>query len=262
MRDEEHPRSYSSFIPTHDLWKRVVTSPPSPPESTDNPDSLCVLLLEDDALLRDRILVPKLRQFGFDVIAAGSAAELHEALGRRSPDIVLLDVGLPDGNGFEVARKLRLERPDTGIVMLTGRSASADLVRGLTEGADAYLSKPVEIDVLVATLYSVARRLKPSTQIDSGKWRLSPDTWFLLSPAHGRVRLSKAERRLLETLMRQPDEVFPREDLIAALTDDVAGFDPHRLDSLIHRLRRKVLATLGEPLPLDAVHGTGYVLAT
>jgi DNA-binding response OmpR family regulator len=238
-----------------------VTSPPCPPDSTDNSRPLCVLLLEDDALLRDRILVPKLRQFGFDVIAAGREAEMQEALGQRSPDIVLLDVGLPDSNGFEVARKLRLERPGIGIVMLTGRSASADLVRGLTEGADAYLSQPVEIDVLVATLYSVARRLKPSSHDDGGKWRLSPDAWFLLSPANGRVQLSKAERRLLETLMRQPNEVFLREDLIAALTDDVNAFDPHRLDSLIHRLRRKVLTTLGEPLPLDAVHGTGYVLA-
>jgi DNA-binding response OmpR family regulator len=236
-----------------------VSSPSSQLDAPDDAASICVLVLEDDALLRDKILVPKLRQFGFDVISAGREAEMRDALARRSPDIVLLDVGLPDSNGFEVARKLRLERPQTGIVMLTGRSASTDLVRGLTEGADAYLSKPVEIDVLVATLYSVARRLKPPAQVDGGHWHLSSDGWFLLSPANGKVKLSKAERRLLEALLKQPNEVFLREDLIAALTDDVIAFDPHRLDSLIHRLRRKVLTTLGEPLPLEAVHGTGYV---
>ena len=242
-------------------WKRTVTPPPSSTESNDRPGPLCVLLLEDDILLRDRVLAPKLRQFGFEVITAERAAELDEILRRRLPDIVLLDVGLPDSNGFEVARKLRTELAQTGIVMLTGRSASADLVRGLSEGADAYLSKPVEIDVLVATLHSVARRLKPSPQTEGATWRLSSDAWFLLSPAGGKVKLSKAERRLLEAMMRQANEVMLRESLIATLTDDVAGFDPHRLDSLIHRLRRKVLATLGESLPLDAVHGTGYVLA-
>jgi DNA-binding response OmpR family regulator len=137
-----------------------------------------------------------------------------------------------------------------------------DVVRGLTEGADAYLAKPVEIDVLVATLHSVARRLRPSTQVEGAAWRLSSDEWFLLSPGGGKVKLSKAERRLLDAFMRQPNEVILRESLIAALTDDVDGFDPHRLESLIHRLRRKVLANVGEPLPLAAVHGTGYVLAT
>jgi DNA-binding response OmpR family regulator len=241
-------------------WKYVVTLSSSSSDVNDHPKPLCVLLLEDDTLLRDRVLAPKLRQFGFEVMVAGRVAEMREALSKRVPDIILLDVGLPDSNGFEVARKLRAERAQTGIVMLTGRSASADLVRGLSEGADAYLSKPVEIDVLVATLYSVARRLKPAAQTDGVTWHLSSDAWFLLSPAGGKVKLSRAERRLLDALMKQPNEVISRESLIASLTDDVTEFDPHRLDSLIHRLRRKVLATLSEPLPLDAVHGTGYVL--
>lgn len=238
-----------------------MTSSSNSSESNDRNGPLCVLLLEDDAFLRDRVLAPKLRQFGFEVMLAGTVAEMRGALSQRLPDIVLLDVGLPDSNGFEVARMLRAERTQTGIVMLTGRSASADLVRGLSEGADAYLSKPVEIDVLVATLYSVARRLKPSNRIDGATWRLSGDAWFLLSPAGIKVTLSKAERRLLEALMKQPNEVILRESLIASLTDDVAEFDPHRLDTLIHRLRRKVLAAVGEPLPLNAVHGTGYALA-
>ncbi len=231
------------------------------PELNDHAASLCILLLEDDALLRDRVLVPKLRRFGFEVTTAGRVKEMHEAMARRMPDIILLDVGLPDGNGFDVARTLRAEHSGIGIVILTGRSQSSDLVRALTEGADAYLSKPVEIDVLVATLQSVARRLMSPTRVDGSTWRLSPDAWFLLSPASGKVRLSSAERRLLHALMKQPNEVVLRESLIAALTDDVTGFDPHRLDAVIYRLRRKVLANLGEPLPLDVVHGTGFVLA-
>jgi DNA-binding response OmpR family regulator len=223
---------------------------------------LKLALLDDDDLLRDRVLAPKLRQFGFEVTATGSAAELRAVVkSGPPPDIFLLDLGLPDGDGFEVARSLRAAVPRAGIIILTGRSDNVDRVRGLFEGADAYLTKPVEIDVLVATLYSVARRLEPSTA-PAGHWALSPDEWFLLSPSGGRVMLSKSERRLLDTMLQHANEVVSREALIAVLTDDVDAFDPHRLDSTVHRLRRKVLTALGEPLPLNAAHGTGYVLET
>jgi DNA-binding response OmpR family regulator len=231
------------------------------PELIDHAASLCVLILEDDALLRDRVLAPKLRQFGFEVMTAGRATEMYEAISKRLPDIVLLDVGLRDSNGFGVAKRLRAEHAGIGIVMLAGRSENADVVRGLSEGADAYLAKPVEMDLLVATLYSIARRLRPPPRVERATWRLSSDAWFLVSPAGGKVRLSKAEQRLLCALTKRPNVTFSRQSLIAALTDDVAGFDPHRLDAVIYRLRRKVLAKLGEPLPLDVVHGTGYLLA-
>ncbi|WP_239739905.1 MULTISPECIES: response regulator transcription factor [Luteibacter] len=221
--------------------------------------ALRLAMLEDDDLLRERVLTPKLAQFGFEVTACASAAALDEAIRRNVPDIFLLDIGLPDGDGFEVARRLRAAIPAAGIVILTGRGDNVDRVRGLFEGADAYLSKPVEIDVLVATLYSVARRLHPSPRTHE-RWALSPDEWFLLSPSGARVMLSKNERKLLEAMLQHADEVVPREALIAALTDDVHAFDPHRLDSMVHRLRRKVLAAIGEPLPLNAVHGTGYIL--
>jgi DNA-binding response OmpR family regulator len=233
-----------------------------------NPDTgiparpLRLALLDDDALLRDRILAPKLAQFGFEVTATGSANELHALVKHDAPDMFVLDIGLPDGDGFAVARSLRATLPAAGIVILTGRGDTADRVRCLFEGADAYLAKPVEIDVLVATLYSVARRLHPAmAPRPRGRWALSTDEWFLLSPHGAQVMLTKSERRLLEAMLQHADEVVSRESLIASLTDDVHAFDPHRLDSMVHRLRRKVLAALGEPLPLNAVHGTGYILA-
>lgn len=223
--------------------------------------ALRLALLEDDDLLRERVLAPRLRQFGFEVTATGSAAELRAVVKTGATDIFLLDLGLPDGDGFEVARSLRATVPRAGIIILTGRSDNVDRVRGLFEGADAYLTKPVEIDVLVATLYSVARRLEPATATPlAGHWALSPDEWFLLSPSGARVMLSKSERLLLDAMLQHANEVVSRETLIAVLTDDVDAFDPHRLDSMVHRLRRKVLAALGEPLPLNAAHGTGYVL--
>lgn len=220
---------------------------------------LRLALLDDDDLLRERVLAPKLTQFGFEVRTYASAASLEAGIQRDAPDIFVLDIGLPDGDGFEVARRMRAAMPAVGIVILTGRADNVDRVRGLFEGADAYLAKPVEIDVLIATLHSVARRLLPSPE-PNGRWALSQDEWFLLSPSGARVMLSKSERRLLEAMLQHADQVVPRDALIAALTDDVDAFDPHRLDSIVHRLRRKVLAALGEPLPLNAVHGAGYIL--
>lgn len=219
-----------------------------------------VLLLEDDELLRDRILAPRLRQFGFEVAVIGSVSELEPQLRQRRPDILVLDVGLPDGDGFQVAQNLRTVDGGIGIVMLTGRGEVPDRVRGLSEGADAYLSKPVDIDLLVATMYSLARRLRGMPTLPTGNWRLDADGWCLVSPQGGLVTLTKSERLLLEALLDSANHVLTRDVLIGTLTDNIHDFDPHRLDSIIHRLRRKVLRVLGVPLPLNAVHGEGYVL--
>jgi DNA-binding response OmpR family regulator len=226
--------------------------------------ALRVALLEDDLLLRDRVLVPRLRDFGFEVSGLETAAELFMHLKTQSADIVVLDVGLPDSDGFTVARQLRIESPSLGIVMLTGRGETPDRVRGLSEGADAYLSKPVEIELLAATLHSLARRLRGKTgQAGVARgWHLDSDGWCLVSPSGSSVALTKSERRLGQCLMESAGRVVPRETLIAALTDNTYDFDPHRLDSMLHRLRRKVVDSCGEPLPLAAVHGEGYVLTT
>lgn len=222
---------------------------------------LRVLMLEDDELLRDHVLAPQLQRFGFEVKAVGSLAESVPYTHSHWPDILLLDVGLPDADGFDHIGALRSQLGDVGIVMLTGRSATADRVRGLTGGADAYLSKPVDIDLLAATLYSVARRLHLSRpKSTQGRWRLDADGWCLQSPSGGVVALTRTEGRLLSKLFKKPNQAISRDELIAMLTTNIYDFDPHRLDSLIHRLRKKVQRVLQVPLPLSAVHGEGYVL--
>lgn len=221
--------------------------------------ALRVVLIEDDAVLRERILLPGLANFGFAVTGLSTAAQLHEHLRARPVDIVVLDVGLPDGDGFAIAGEIRMARPTLGIVMLTGRGDTHDRVRGLCQGADAYLAKPVEIDLLAATLHSLARRLVPAPAQVSAHWHLERDGWCLVSPTGGTVALTRTERRVVERLLQTPGHVVTREQLIGALTSNVFDFDPHRLDSLIYRLRRKVAGLCGDPLPLTAIHGEGYV---
>lgn len=225
--------------------------------------ALRVLLLEDDPTLRDRILIPGLRRFGFETAGYGTGADLEARLREDGADIVVLDVGLPDTDGFTLATALRQRYPELGIVMLTSLGQTEDRVRGLTGGADAYLAKPVEIDLLAATLHSLARRLgagaAPVPSRERGRWQLSEDGWCLLAPSGAAAALTSSERRLCLRLLEQPGLLVAREALIAALTDRVYDFDAHRLDSMVHRLRAKAQRRCGVALPLAAVHGKGYI---
>ncbi|NUS61260.1 MAG: response regulator transcription factor [Lysobacter sp.] len=222
---------------------------------------LRIVVVEDDDTLRDDVLVPRMRQYGFALVPMRTAAELQASLLEAPPDIVVLDVGLPDADGFALARSLRESWPTMGVVMLTGRGETADRIRGLTEGADAYLSKPVDLALFAATLHSVARRVQPMRfGPRAPAWRLDADGWCLVSPAGASIALSKTERRLLQLLMDKPGRMIVRDAIFRHLSSDPDDFDPHRLDSLIHRLRRKVQKASAEDFPLTCVHGEGYVV--
>jgi DNA-binding response OmpR family regulator len=175
-------------------------------------------------------------------------------------DIVVLDIGLPDESGFDVARQLRAGS-DVGIVMLTGRQAATDRVFGLNIGADAFLPKPVDSSVLVATLRGLARRLNTpqDAEVQNG-WALDRSGWHLCAPGGAHVELTAAERQVMMRLASAAGQPVSRADLIAELSDRAEEFDPHRLDVLIHRLRRKVAAATSIALPLRALRGSGYLL--
>jgi DNA-binding response OmpR family regulator len=225
------------------------------------PARLRVALVEDDREFRDEILVPVLTAAGFEVSGFGDAAGLYRAMMSAAFDIVVLDIGLPDENGFEVARHLRETSP-VGIVMLTGRNADPDRVRGLTLGADAYLPKPVEPALLIATLHSLARRLRmePPGGGEPAGWQMDARGWHLVAPDAQRIELTPAERTIVSRLFEADGQPVPRDTLIADLTDDCDSFDPHRLEMLVHRLRRKCAAATPHVLPLRAIRNQGYLL--
>ncbi|GGY26640.1 hypothetical protein GCM10008098_19590 [Rhodanobacter panaciterrae] len=228
--------------------------------------ALRVAVLEDDPELRDAILLPGLRDFGFEVTAAGTAAELYRHMVKQAFDMVVLDIGLPDEDGLSVVRHLQ-ELPDLGIVMLTGNHSRNDRVRALREGADAYLAKPADIEVLAATLHSLSRRIRRRTGPEafempadaSARWHLDTDGWCLVSPRGEVIALSAPERGLLSALIAAAGAPVDREALIALVTKDIYNFDPHRLDMLIHRLRRKISKCTSEAVPLLTARGSGYV---
>lgn len=229
-----------------------------------------VAVLEDDCRLREEVLVPGLLSFGFEAVGIGRAAELYRRMPAERFDLAVLDLGLPDEDGLSVARRLR-DCSDIGIVVLTGRTAEHDEIRALAAGADIYLRKPAGMALLAASLRSVGRRLPGAARLaptardsaaaehlPSGGWRLAFDGWCLLSPAGETIPLSSSERCILRPLFAAGGAAVAREALIAAWQGDHPEFDPHRLEMLIYRLRRKAKA-LGVPvLPLITVRGSGY----
>lgn len=247
-----------------------------------------VLVVEDDDELREGVLVPGLRFCGFDVHGVANAFEMYRELISQRYRLIVLDVGLPDEDGFLAARRLR-ETTGAGIVMLTGRGANADRVRGLDEGADLYLTKPIAVDVLAANLRSLLRRLSDAsfaretapapaqvpvaarsmlsampaaaTSSEAGDgWRLEADGWRLVAPNGKVVALSELERVVATRLQASPRMPVAREALVTALIEVEHDFDPCRLEMLVHRLRRKVASRCDEALPLTVVRKVGYML--
>ncbi|HJR74108.1 MAG TPA: response regulator transcription factor [Luteimonas sp.] len=226
----------------------------------DKPPALAVV--EDNQELREDVLVPGLIRSGFDAVGMASALELYRAMTVRTFDLVLLDVGLPDEDGFGIAAHLRSLSPSMGIVMLTGYDSAPDRMRGMLAGADAYLFKPVEMDLVATTLRNLARRIVPGTDGAQNriKWRLDERSWCILSPGGVEIEMNQAEREVMAILAATPGVPVKRETLIARLAKNDRDFDPHRLDMTIYRLRKKCLAAAKEDIPLRAVRSIGYVL--
>jgi len=235
------------------------------------PSPLCVALLEHDDALREQTLVPGLRRYGFEVEPLSSTAALKQALMQGTFDFCILDTVLSYGDGISLPHWLRSQYPQTGVVILSSQADPYDHLRGLNEGADAYLPKPVQMEILAATISSIARRLHrrppaspaPAAGPAQPHWQLQADGWCLVSPEGSQATLTISERRLIGLLWERTGTLVTREDLIRTVTNGhgpVGEIDPHGLDVLLYRLRRKVQSRTGQNLPLEVVRGAGYIL--
>jgi len=221
-----------------------------------------ILLVEDDEAIVD-VLRRTLRAEGFVIETAPDGATALSLTEDFLPDLIVLDLGLPDIDGEEVCRRIR-SGPGTGnvpILMLTARTEVEDRVRGLDSGADDYLSKPFERAEILARIRALLRRTPPrgSAVLKVGDLRLTPDA---LEAKRGEreLDLTKTEFDLLEYMMRNERLVVSRERLL----EEVWGYDPassdtNTLDVFISNLRRK-LEQDGEPRILHTKRGAGYVL--
>ncbi|AUZ56655.1 hypothetical protein B1L07_15730 [Stenotrophomonas acidaminiphila] len=226
-----------------------------------------IWVVEDDPEWRGMV-VDELEYHGAEVRGIDSVEALYRELAVDRCDILVLDVGLPGEDGLSATGHLR-RMDGMGIVLVTGRSGTADMAHGLSVGADVYLPKPLELPVLVAALHSLHRRMSqsaPALAAAAGEtvaaWSLRSDGWDLQAPNGKVLTLTVAERGFLRELFAAHGEAVERERLIAAVTDQPWDFDPHRLEVLVHRLRTRVRNATGAMLPVRALRGVGYLLAS
>jgi two-component system OmpR family response regulator len=219
-----------------------------------------VLVVDDQPNIVD-MLSTVLRFHGFAVSTAATAAEALAVAAGVRPDLVVLDVRLPDGDGLEVCRALKATGLEAGIVFLTARDAPRDKVMGLTMGGDDYVTKPFSVDELVARVRAVLRRLRPVENaagvLRFGDLELDEDA-CQARRAGQLLALSPTEFKLLRYLMRNPGRVLTRPQILDAVWSYDFGGGSNVVDTYIGYLRRK-LAPHGPPVIVTA-RGFGYVL--
>ena len=223
-----------------------------------------ILIVEDDADLRATLAEQIAMQGEFVAEEAASAAEAAAKL--ADPDIrydaILLDIGLPDGDGREFCARLRREGKTIPVIMLTGADGEADVVRGLEAGANDYVAKPFRLSELLARVRAQLRIFDNSEDavFNIGHYLFRPSARLLLDPAKNRkVRLTDKECRILKYLLRANAAPVDRNTLLADVWGFSSGVTTHTLETHIYRLRQKIEADPSRTRLLLTVNG-GYSL--
>ena len=257
--------SKAAVVPMHQVMDSMVGAPQ---READRPTTATsVLLVEDD----DRIsepLIRVLRSEGFDVehVAAGHRA--LDAVDAGRPDLVLLDLTLPDMDGLDVCRKVRSEHPDLPIIMLTARAEEMDVIVGLNAGADDYVAKPFRLAELVARIrarlriFEQVRVAQPSGRLIGADIELDVEArrCFVTDRTDTRteIELTTKEFDLLSLLMRQPGVTLKREQIMAEVWDENWWGSTRTLDTHTSTLRRKILDDTDPPSKIVTVRGVGF----
>jgi two-component system OmpR family response regulator len=219
-----------------------------------------ILVVDDEESLTDLIgLALRYEQFTVDVAHTAKAALI--ALPVFRPDLVVLDIMLPDTDGFEVARRIAAESPSTPVLFLTARDGTDDKVRGLTLGGDDYMTKPFSLEELIARIRAILRRTRRTGadehRLTYSDLEIDEDT-YEVRRAGSRVELTATEYKLLRYLLLNPRRVLSKSQILDHVWNyDFAG-DANVVEIYISYLRKK-LDPLGPPL-IHTVRGFGYCL--
>ena len=219
-----------------------------------------VLLVEDEAKLA-RLVGRGLTERGDFVTVVGTGQEAVDAASEEEGyDVILLDIRLPDMEGYEVCRRIRRARIWTPVLMLTARNAVADRITGLDSGADDYLGKPFVFDELLARLRALVRRgpVPRPTELEVGDLRLDPASRRVWR-GDVEIELSARELALLEALMRRAEQTLSRDQLLTHAWGDTHETSSNVVDVYVRYLREKIDRPFGAD-SLRTVRGLGYRL--
>jgi two-component system KDP operon response regulator KdpE len=217
-----------------------------------------VLVVDDEPQIL-RALRINLTARSYDVVTADSGAGALDVASRALPDIVVLDLGLPDMDGIDVIRGLR-GWSSVPIVILSGRTQSGAKVRALDAGADDYVTKPFNVDELLARLRALSRRALPGDEVPSvqlGDLRVDLQA-HRVTGSEGDVRLTPTEWALLEILVRNPGKLVSQRALLRAVRGPQYSTETHYLRQYMTQLRRKLEPDPARPRHLITEPGMGY----
>ena len=221
-----------------------------------------VLILEDEVSIRSFVVI-NLKRAGYDTIEAGTGQEALERL-QENPDIgvAILDIMLPDIDGFEVCRRIRANNKQIGIIMLTARTQEMDKITGLMTGADDYVTKPFSPAELTARIDALYRRLGADAAADSevlsrGPFKMNTRN-HTLEKSGKRIRLTQVEFSILKHFMQNPSRALSREEILSAVWGREYEGELKIVDVNIRRLRIKIEDDTANPTYITTVWGFGY----
>lgn len=222
------------------------------------------ILLVDDEVSIQRAVAPLLRSRGFEVEVAGTGAEAMRRVSAHAPDLIVLDLGLPDIDGTEVCRRVRAAS-SVPIIVLSARGAETEKVSALELGADDYVTKPFGADELVARIRVALRRLSladdaPGGRLQVGDLTIDYDRHRVLR-GNDEIRLTPKEFDLLALLTRNPDRVLTHRAILKAIWGSHAVNEPEHLWVLIGQLRKKIEPDPSKPRYLLSEPWVGYRFA-
>ena len=221
-----------------------------------------VLILEDEVNIRSFVVI-NLKRAGYDAIEAGTGAEALEKI-KENPDIgvAILDIMLPDTDGFEVCRTIRATNKQMGIIMLTARTQEMDKVTGLMTGADDYVTKPFSPAELTARIDALYRRIGGDGMVTSEMLTHGPFVMntrnHTLEKSGARIRLTQVEYAILKLFMQNPGRALSREEILSAVWGRDYEGELKIVDVNIRRLRIKIEDDTANPTYITTVWGFGY----
>ena len=221
-----------------------------------------ILIMEDEENIRSFVVI-NLKRAGYETIEAATGQDALERI-QENPDILvaILDIMLPDIDGFEVCRRIRANNKQMGIIMLTARTQEMDKITGLMNGADDYVTKPFSPAELTARIDALCRRLGGDSMADMELLKQGPFVMntrnHTLEKSGNRVRLTQVEYAILKLFMQNPGRALSREDILSAVWGRDYEGELKIVDVNIRRLRIKIEDDTTNPTYITTVWGFGY----
>lgn len=223
-----------------------------------------ILILEDETSIRSFMKI-KLKGFGYEVIDTKNGKEALEKID-DSIDVALLDVMLPDIDGFEVCQRLRTDYPNLGIIMITAKGMEDDKIMGLGSGADDYIVKPFSPKELVARIEALLRRINVNISNKKQKRSIIEYNPFILNADkktlkknNKNISLTPTEYAIIELFMNCPEKVFRRDEILDEIWGNDYFGDIKTVDVHIRRIRQKIETDPSKPQFLKTIWGHGYI---